>query len=109
MKILSCIKPVADPSARLLINESKTWIKTQDLTFVASEADNYALALMAEHQLPTEPLAALFQKLMDENKSVMTYLPRWMRTTMAYASSHPATIERIKLLNHTLNLEPGKK
>ena len=43
MKIFSCIKPVADPAARLLINESKTWIKTQDVTFVASEADNYAL------------------------------------------------------------------
>jgi electron transfer flavoprotein beta subunit len=27
----------------LVINETKTWIKTQDLTFVASEADNYAL------------------------------------------------------------------
>lgn len=43
MKIISCIKPVPDPSSRLLINESKTWIKDQDLTFVASEADNYAL------------------------------------------------------------------
>ena len=32
-----------DLSSRLSINESKTWIKTQDLTFVASEADNYAL------------------------------------------------------------------
>ena len=43
MKIVSCIKPVADPTARFTINDSKTWIKTQDLTFVASEADNYAL------------------------------------------------------------------
>jgi electron transfer flavoprotein beta subunit len=43
VKIVSCIKPVADPTARFTINDSKTWIKTQDLTFVASEADNYAL------------------------------------------------------------------
>jgi electron transfer flavoprotein beta subunit len=43
MKIVSCIKPVPDPASRLTINESKTWIKDQDLTFVASEADNYAL------------------------------------------------------------------
>ena len=43
MKIISCIKPVPDPASRLVINESKTWIKDQDLTFVASEADNYAL------------------------------------------------------------------
>src|ERR1043165_1323792 len=43
MKIVSCIKPVPDPASRLVINETKTWIKYQDLTFVASEADNYAL------------------------------------------------------------------
>src|SRR5216117_1358101 len=43
MKIISCIKPVPDPASRLTINEAKTWIKDQDLTFVASEADNYAL------------------------------------------------------------------
>jgi electron transfer flavoprotein beta subunit len=43
MKIVSCIKPVPDPASRLVINETKTWIKDQDLTFVASEADNYAL------------------------------------------------------------------
>src|SRR5262247_1439293 len=43
MKIISCIKPVPDPNARLVIDDSKTWIKDKDLTFVASEADNYAL------------------------------------------------------------------
>src|SRR5437667_5934496 len=37
------IKPVPDSASRLIINEAKTWIKDQDLTFVASEADNYAL------------------------------------------------------------------
>ena len=37
------MKPVPDPASRLIINETKTWIKDQDLTFVASEADNYAL------------------------------------------------------------------
>jgi electron transfer flavoprotein beta subunit len=37
------MKPVPDPASRLVINETKTWIKDQDLTFVASEADNYAL------------------------------------------------------------------
>jgi electron transfer flavoprotein beta subunit len=43
MKIITCMKPVPDPASRLIINESKTWIKDHDLTFVASEADNYAL------------------------------------------------------------------
>jgi electron transfer flavoprotein beta subunit len=43
VKIISCIKPVPDLGSRLIINETKTWIKDRDLTFVASEADNYAL------------------------------------------------------------------
>src|SRR5437870_12073145 len=43
VKIISCIKPVPDPASRLVINDSKNWIKDSDLTFVASEADNYAL------------------------------------------------------------------
>src|SRR5438552_6179206 len=37
------MKPVPDPASRLIINEAKTWIKDQDLTFVASEAGNYAI------------------------------------------------------------------
>jgi len=37
------MKPVPDPASRLIINEAKNWIKDQELTFVASEADNYAL------------------------------------------------------------------
>ena len=43
MKIITCIKPVPDPTSRLFVNEDKTWIKIQELTFVASEADSYAL------------------------------------------------------------------
>lgn len=43
MKIISCVKAVPDPASRLIINETKTWIKDHELTFVASEADNYAL------------------------------------------------------------------
>jgi electron transfer flavoprotein beta subunit len=43
VKIISCIKPVPDPTSRFSFNESRTWIKTKDLTYIASEADNYAL------------------------------------------------------------------
>lgn len=43
MKIVSCIKAVPDPSSRFIINESKNWIKDSDLSFVASEADHYAI------------------------------------------------------------------
>ena len=59
MKIICCIKPVPDPASRLAINESRTWIKTQDLTFVASEADNYALeeALQLKERAGGEAIA----------------------------------------------------
>ena len=43
MKIISCMRPVPDPGSRLVINDDKKWIKDQELTFVASEADIYAL------------------------------------------------------------------
>ena len=43
MNIISCMRPVPDPASRLVIDENKTWIKDKELTFVASEADNYAL------------------------------------------------------------------
>src|SRR5216110_1903236 len=43
VKIISCMKPVPNHASRLIINEAKNWIKDSDLTFVASEADNYAL------------------------------------------------------------------
>ncbi len=74
-------------------------MKMQHSRDMETEADNYAIALMAARQMPTSPLAALFQKLMNENKSEMSKLPRWLRTTLGYASSHPATTERIRLLN----------
>ncbi len=43
MKIITCMKPVPDPASRLLVNESKSWIKDSDLSFVVNEADSYAL------------------------------------------------------------------
>ena len=43
MKIIACMKPVPDPASRLVINESKSWVKESDLTFVVNEADSYAL------------------------------------------------------------------
>jgi Zn-dependent protease with chaperone function len=75
-------------------------LKMQHSREMETEADNYAITLLAQHQMPTSPLAALFQTLMVENKSVASKLPRWLRTTMSYGSSHPATDDRIRLLNN---------
>jgi Zn-dependent protease with chaperone function len=84
-------------------------LKSQHSREMETEADNYAISLMAQHQMPTSPLAALFQKLIDENKSIVSKLPRWLRTTMGYASSHPATSERIRLLNNGASAVPEEK
>ena len=43
MKIITCIKPVPDPSSRLFVNADKTWIKERDVSFVTSEADTHAI------------------------------------------------------------------
>lgn len=43
MKIVVCMRPVPDRASRLFVNEQKTWVKVQDLTFVTSEADTYAV------------------------------------------------------------------
>ena len=74
MKITCCIKAVPDPASRLIINETKTWIKLQDVTFVASEADNYSLeeALRDPHFVAR----ALFRhQFADEQGRVIPALP----------------------------------
>jgi electron transfer flavoprotein beta subunit len=42
-KIITCMKAVPDPASRLVIGDDKQWIRTRDLTFGPSEADEYAL------------------------------------------------------------------
>lgn len=42
-KIITCMKAVPDPSARLVIREDRKWVRDADLTFGAGEADEYAL------------------------------------------------------------------
>jgi len=43
VKIIACIKAVPDAGSRLVISDSKTWVRDEDLTFVMNEADEYAL------------------------------------------------------------------
>ena len=43
MKIFSCIKPVPNKDARLIIREDQKWIKEADVSFDISECDLYAL------------------------------------------------------------------
>jgi electron transfer flavoprotein beta subunit len=42
-KIITCMKAVPDRSSRLVIREDKRWVRDEDLTFGAGEADEYAL------------------------------------------------------------------
>lgn len=67
-----------------------------------SEADIYAIDLLGQKGISTEPLAELFDALdeayqADPNRK----LPRWMSHSMAYLSSHPASAERSERLRQT--------
>ncbi len=56
-------------------------------------ADQYGIALMQQAQLPTAPLADLFDSL-ERVMPSQHALPRWMRAGFSYLSSHPASEER---------------
>ncbi len=59
MKIIACMKPVPDPASRLVVNDSKNWVRDSDLSFVVNEADSYALeeALVLKEQHGGEVVA----------------------------------------------------
>jgi Zn-dependent protease with chaperone function len=60
-----------------------------------TEADAYAIDLLRQKGISTEPLADLFASLDDAHQSdPQRDMPRWMSNSMAYMSSHPASAER---------------
>jgi len=60
-----------------------------------TDADDYALALLRQHRISPEPLAALFDSLEAAGeKDPRRGMPRWMVNSIDYASSHPASAER---------------
>jgi Zn-dependent protease with chaperone function len=60
-----------------------------------TEADDYAIALLAQKRIPTAPLADLFDSLEETHQQdPQQALPRWMSDSMAYMSSHPASALR---------------
>lgn len=56
-------------------------------------ADDYAIALMDEAGMSTEPLADLFDSF-EALAPGASSLPKWMSKSATYLSSHPATEER---------------
>jgi Zn-dependent protease with chaperone function len=64
-----------------------------------TEADDYAIAVLRQKNMPLRPLANLFAMLerMSDARSD-GYLPRWLTESLEYASSHPATADRIARL-----------
>jgi Zn-dependent protease with chaperone function len=64
-----------------------------------TEADAYAIRLLGQKGISTEPLADLFDSLeQDHQGDPQAKLPRWMSNSMAYMSSHPASAERSERL-----------
>lgn len=63
-----------------------------------AEADNYAIALLKDKGVSTLPLAQLFEDVVAHHANGGDKVPRWLRLTLSYASTHPKTADRIKLL-----------
>jgi Zn-dependent protease with chaperone function len=64
-----------------------------------TDADSYAIEVLARKGWSTEPLALTFEWLEQVNKTDPgRAMPGWMRQTLPYASSHPGTAERIARL-----------
>jgi Zn-dependent protease with chaperone function len=64
-----------------------------------SEADDYAIKALRQRRLPLAPLAGLFKRLDNTPQAREAHaVPRWMARSLSYASSHPATEERIARL-----------
>lgn len=67
-----------------------------------SDADSYALALLSQKGMPSAPLADVLDALerigeTDPSRN----LPSWMRVTLSYVASHPASAERSARLRAT--------
>lgn len=70
-------------------------MNTQYSRAMETEADLFAMRLLRAHDLPTAPLADLFDALDDAQRAdPEADLPRWMADKLAYVSSHPASDER---------------
>lgn len=64
-----------------------------------TDADSYAITVLARKGWSTEPLAETFEWLDTVgSKDPGRAMPEWMRQTLSYASSHPGTAERIARL-----------
>jgi Zn-dependent protease with chaperone function len=64
-----------------------------------TEADAYAVELLGQKGISAEPMADLFDSLEDAHLADPDHaLPRWLSSSMAYMSSHPASAERSERL-----------
>jgi Zn-dependent protease with chaperone function len=61
------------------------------------EADGYAVGVLRRNGLEPDALADALQAL-ERQQPGQADIPRWMRQSMAYLSTHPATAERIARL-----------
>ncbi len=75
-------------------------LKMQHSRAMETDADRYAMVLLAQHRIPTAPLAALFEVFAKERTKALDKLPRWLRISLDYGSSHPVPEDRVELLKN---------
>jgi len=72
------------------------------------DADAYAIEVLHRRRLSVNHFADILAKLEKQQDAATAKLPRWMRNTLGYVSTHPDTDERIGLLDDVAELEQGK-
>ena len=69
------------------------------------DADRYAIAALHRERISVRHFIAILEKLEKQGGDV-SRLPRWLKNTMAYLSTHPDTRERLRVLESVAAREP---
>jgi Zn-dependent protease with chaperone function len=72
------------------------------------DADDYAVAVLRSKGMDAEPLARALSAL-ERQQPNQEQTPRWLKNTMGYLSTHPATRERIARLRAADAVESDQK
>jgi len=71
------------------------------------DADAYAIEVLHRRHLSVDHFADILGKLEKQQDAATAKLPRWLRNTLGYVSTHPDTDERIGLLDDVSETEKG--
>lgn len=72
-----------------------------------TDADKYAIDVLHRQHLSASHFSDILGKLEQQQDAATAKLPRWMRNTLGYLSTHPDTDDRILLMDAVSAIEKG--